>query len=98
MKGLKGEFMAKYNIMGYEVDIKAKAKYISNRNNKNDELAFVNTLIYLMFDSAEKAEMKSEIAENKDKSDEAKIYNDYKDVMIKYARELIEQYEKEKGI
>ena len=90
--------MAKYNIMGYEVDIKAKTKYISNRNNKNDELAFVNTLICLMFDSAEKAEMKAEIAENKNKTDEIKIYNDYKDVMIKFARELIEQYENEKGI
>ena len=90
--------MAKYNIMGYEVDIKAKTKYIRNRNNKNDELAFVNTLICLMFDSAEKAEMKAEIAENKNKTDEIKIYNDYKDVMIKFARELIEQYENEKGI
>ena len=98
MKGLKGEFMAKYNIMGYEVEIKAKANFISKRNNKQDELAFINTLICLMYDSADKAMIKSEIAENKGKDDEVKIHNDFRDVMLHYASELSKQYDNEKGV
>ena len=90
--------MAKYNIMGYEVDIRVKNKILNKRNNKDDELAFINTLICLMFDSCDKAKMKSEIAESINKIDEVKIHNNYYDVMMKYARELIEQYENEKGV
>lgn len=98
MKGLKVNFMAKYNIMGYEVDIKVKNKILNKRNNKDDELAFINTLICLMFDSADKALLKSEKAERENKKDEIKIHNDYRNVIIKYARELIEQYDNEKGV
>ena len=90
--------MAKYNIMGYEVEIKAKATLISKHNNKQDELAFINTLICLMYDSVDKAMMKSEIAKKKNKIDEIKIHNDFRDVMLHYASELSEQYNNEKGI
>lgn len=98
MKDLKGDFMAKYNIMGYEVEIKAKANFISKRNNKQDELAFINTLICLMYDSVDKAMMKSEIAKRENKIDEIKIYNDFRDVMLNYANELCKQYDNEKGV
>ena len=90
--------MAKYNIMGYEVEIKAKVKLINNRNNKTDELAFINTLICLMYDSANRAEIKAEICESKGDMDSMKVHANYKDLMIKYARELSEQYENEKGV
>ena len=89
--------MAKYDIMGYEVEIKAKAKNISNRNNKRDELAFINTLVCLMYDSANRAEMKAEIAESNGNTDIMKIHANYKKLMLEYASELGKQYDNEKG-
>ena len=90
--------MAKYNIMGYEVEIKAKSKYMHCRNNKNDELAFINTLICLMYDSANRAEIKAEIAESMGETDKMKIHTNFKQLMLRYANELTEQYENEKGV
>lgn len=88
--------MAKYNIMGYEVEIKAKQPIISSHNNKKDELSFVNTLICMMYECAERAEMKAEKSESFGSISEMEVYADYKQLMLKYARELTEQYKNEK--
>ena len=84
--------------MGYEVEIKAKVKLINNRNNKTDELAFINTLICLMYDSAEKAEIKAKVSKSLDDIHAMEIHNNYRALMMKYVRELSEQYENEKGV
>ena len=82
--------------MGYEVEIKAKMPLISKRNNKTDELAFINTLVCMMYECAERAEMKAEIAESKGNEEEMKVRQGYKDVMLYYANELGKQYDEEK--
>ena len=90
--------MMKINFMGYEVELKARVKCINNRNNKTDELSFVNTLICLMYDSANRAEIKAEIAEIKGDTNAKEIHQNYKELMLKYARELTKDYENEKGV
>ena len=51
-----------------------------------------------MYDSANRAEIKAEIAEIKGDTNAKEIHQNYKELMLKYARELTKDYENEKGV
>lgn len=84
----------KINLMGYDVEIKAKHPLLSNKNNAEDTKAVINAIICLMWDSAYKAQMQAEIAESLGQDDKMKIYLDYKEVIEKYANNASSEYEK----
>lgn len=81
----------KINIMGYEVEIKAKQPLLSNRNNERDTKAVINTIICLMWDAATKARYDMANAGTDEKKE---IYNNYMKLMEKYASQASDEFEK----
>lgn len=82
----------KINLMGYDVEIKAKQPLLRSKFNKTDTDSFINSLIYLMYDSMDKAQMKCDIATLKGDTQKAKIYNDFKNLMETYANNAHDEF------
>ena len=79
----------KINLMGYEVEIKAKQPLLSNRNNERDTKAVINTIICLMWDAASKARYDMANASTDEKKE---IYNNYMKLMEKYASQASDEF------
>lgn len=82
----------KINMMGYEVEIKAKQPLISNKNNERDTKAVINTIICLMWDAAQLANMKANEQETNGNKEKAGVYENYQKLMEKYASQASDEY------
>lgn len=82
----------KINLMGYEVEIKAKQPLLSNRNNERDTKAIINTIICLMWDAAQLADKRAHENDVNGNTTKAAIYMNYKALMEKYASNASDEY------
>ena len=83
----------KINLMGYEVEIKAKQPLLSNRNNERDTKAVINTIICLMWDAAQLADKRAHEHDVNGNTTKAAVYMNYKKLMEKYASQVSDEYE-----
>ena len=82
----------KINIMGYDVEIKAKQPLLSNRNNERDTKAVLNAIICLMWDAAQLADKRANEQAANGNNEKALVYENYKKVMEKYASKASDEY------
>lgn len=81
------------NLMGYEVEIKAKQPLISKYNNIRDTKAVINTIICLMWDAAQLASKRANEQNTNGNKDGAVVYETYKKLMEKYASQASDEYD-----